>query len=91
MVPPQNVPWFCAECKNPRQSSKCNPDSAEVPSEFGLRRQLRTQGAPLLPSRKRIFHSSSQNLVKRRYKKRMKGAASATAAIGPTAALPVRN
>ncbi|DAZ92788.1 TPA: hypothetical protein N0F65_005792, partial [Lagenidium giganteum] len=69
-VPPENVPWFCTDCKKPRQTNINKDVAAE--SEQRSRRQLRTHAAPVMPSLKRIFHRTTKPETKRRPRKRTK-------------------
>ncbi|CAH0475850.1 unnamed protein product [Peronospora belbahrii] len=80
MVPPDQIPWFCSECTNPKHFQQKISETSDTgiiaargtrSSQSDVLGRLRTHAAPQIPSLKKIFHVPASN-TKRRYKKRHK-------------------
>lgn len=66
LVPPEDVPWFCPHCTNPRASRKI-----ENGVDDGRRRAARiSNAAPVMPNLKRIYYVRAK--TKRRPRRRVK-------------------
>ncbi|TMW56567.1 hypothetical protein Poli38472_006577 [Pythium oligandrum] len=79
-LPPPGEAWFCTSCKrSARQRAQIEKltvpikDEKQSDSTKTARRNLRTHAMPVVPSRKRIFHTTStKEIAKRRGRKRAK-------------------